>query len=109
MTRLFHRHRVRATFYHTAAIIFVATTVLWGLGIVSDTWSFYISATLFVADYIAEMYDPHPEFPGPWFKAHFHRFFDDTEDYTLTAREGWSVKYDKRICRLVDENLEANG
>jgi hypothetical protein len=49
------------------------------MGIVSDAWSFYISASLFLIDYIAEMYDPHPKSPGPWFKAHFHRFFNDDE------------------------------
>ncbi len=77
--KLFHRHRVRATFYHLAALIFLATTVLWATGLISDSLSFYISASLFVLDYIAEMYDPHPETPGPWFVAHFHRFFHDDE------------------------------
>ncbi len=78
---LFHRHRVRATFYHAIAAIFILMTAGWMLGLISDTMSFYISASLFIIDYIAEMYDPHPESPGPWFKAHFHRFFDgDTKD-----------------------------
>ena len=27
-------------------------------------------------DYLAEMYDPHPDAPGPWFRAHFHRLFE---------------------------------
>ena len=39
--------------------------------------SFFISAFLFITDYLAEMYDPHPETPGPWFASHFHRFLDD--------------------------------
>jgi hypothetical protein len=58
----------------------LATAGLWAAGFISDALSFYISATLFVVDYIAEMYDPHPESPGPWFKAHFHRFFDNDEE-----------------------------
>ena len=56
-------------------------TAGWMIGIISDTTSFYISASLFIIDYIAEMYDPHPDSPGPWFEAHFHRFFDgDAKD-----------------------------
>lgn len=89
MKSLFYRHRVRATFYHTAAIIFLVTTMLWAGGIVSDAWSFYISASLFAIDYVAEMYDPHPDSPGPWFMAHFHRFFNDDEtnnDYEEVPR-----------------------
>ena len=80
MKSLFHRHRVRATFYHMIAIIFLVSTGLWLAGILSDTTCFYISSTLFLVDYIAEMYDPHPDTPGPWFKAHFHRLFDGGEE-----------------------------
>lgn len=76
---LFNKHRVRATFYHIVAIIFLLSTALWALDLISDAVSFYVSATLFVVDYIAEMYDPNPEAPGPWFKAHFHRFFEDSD------------------------------
>jgi hypothetical protein len=85
--KLFNRHRVRATFYHLIALTFLTATGLWALGLISDTVSFYISATLFVIDYIAEMYDPHPETPGPWFKAHFHRFFNDEESAAKTFLE----------------------
>ena len=77
MRSLFHRHRVRGTFYHGVAIIFLLATLAWSLGLISDIAGFYISATLFLIDYIAEMYDPHPDSPGPWFQAHFHRFFDN--------------------------------
>lgn len=38
-----------------------------------------ISFVLLTTDYIAEMYDPHPESPGPWFKRHFHRALDNSE------------------------------
>ena len=89
MKSLFYRHRVRATFYHMAAIIFLVTTALWAGGVVSDAWSFYISASLFVIDYIAEMSATQPRSPGPWFEAHFHRFFDDDEtddDYEEVPR-----------------------
>jgi hypothetical protein len=80
---------VRATFYHLIAVIFLATTALWAVGLVSAAWSFYISATLFVVDYIAEMYDPHPDSPGPWFKAHFHRFLHDDEEFADDDSPGW--------------------
>ena len=80
MRKLFKRHRVRATFYHIVAFIFIMATWLWGIGFISDATSFYISATLFIVDYFAEMYDPNPEQPGPWFATHFHRFLDDDDD-----------------------------
>jgi len=70
------RHHFRARFYHVVSIIFLLTMVLWGVGIIPDKVSTIIGAVLFVVDYLAEMYDPHPENPGPWFKSHFHRFFD---------------------------------
>tara|TARA_B100000929_G_scaffold247489_1_gene206219 strand:- start:1515 stop:1754 length:240 start_codon:yes stop_codon:yes gene_type:complete len=78
--RLFGRHRVRATFYHIGAIVFLLTTALHLIGIVGVTTSYVITAILFIVDYIAEMYDPHPDSPGPWFKRHFHRFLDDDTD-----------------------------
>ena len=78
--RLFGRHRVRATFYHMVAIIFLIATFLWTMGWMSDKVSFIITAVLFVVDYLAEMYDPHPDAPGPWFKSHFHRFLNIDED-----------------------------
>ena len=93
MGRFFGRHRVRATFYHLVAVVFLISTALWVVGIMSDKVSYIVTAVLFVADYIAEMYDPHPDNPGPWFRAHFHRMFDgDTEpveenDYDRLLRE----------------------
>jgi len=79
------KHHVRATFYHFVAAVFLITTVLWLFGIVNDKWSLIITIILFVTDYLAEMYDPHPDNPGPWFKAHFHRMYDgeDNDDCEL--------------------------
>jgi len=47
------------------------------MDIISDKTSTILTGILFVTDYLAEMYDPHPDNPGPWFKRHFHRFFDN--------------------------------
>lgn len=49
-------------------------------GLLGDKASFIVTAVLFVVDYLAEMYDPHPENPGPWFKTHFHRFLHPTDE-----------------------------
>lgn len=80
MKSLFKRHRVRATFYHFSAIIVLLVTVLSVLGMMSANVALYTTLILFFADYAAEMYDPNPDSPGPWFKAHFHRFLDDSDD-----------------------------
>lgn len=78
--KILGKHHVRATFYHLVAIIFLITTALWLMGFVNDKWSLIITIILFVSDYIAEMYDPHPDNPGPWFKMHFHRFYDNDDN-----------------------------
>lgn len=70
------KHRARATFYHMVALVFLASTGLWYFGLMSDKVSYIVTAVLFVVDYIAEMYDPHPDNPGPWY-SHFHRVVDD--------------------------------
>ena len=72
----FNEHHVRANFYHIVAIAFLITTVLWSFSAISDTASFIIGMILFATDWVAEMYDPNPENPGPWFKSHFHRICD---------------------------------
>jgi len=72
----FDEHRVRGNFYHLVAIAFLITTVLWSFSILNDSASFMIGMVLFATDWLAEMYDPHPEKPGPWFKSHFHRICD---------------------------------
>ena len=76
---LFYRHRVRATFYHIVSIVFVVINLLWLNGHMSGDLCAMIGGFLFIADYLAMMYDPHPDKPGLWFKSHFHRFFDDEE------------------------------
>ena len=81
MKTIFKRHRVRATFYHTTAFLVVLTMIAVPMNWISADTGFIATVALFFIDYIAEMYDPHPDNPGPWFKAHFHRFLnDDGED-----------------------------
>ena len=57
--------------------VFLVAMVFWEIGWVSDSTSTMVSDTLFVLDYLAEMYDPNPDAPGPWFKSHFHRFLGE--------------------------------
>ena len=72
----FNEHHVRANFYHVVALAFLVTTVFWSFDIISGSASFIIGIVLFATDWVAEMYDPHPENPGPWFESHFHRVTD---------------------------------
>jgi hypothetical protein len=65
------------------AIAFLITTVLWSFNAISDTASFMIGMVLFATDWIAEMYDPNPENPGPWFASHFHRICDKKSVKTI--------------------------
>ena len=74
----FNEHHVRANFYHVVAVAFLITTVLWSFNVITGTASFIIGIILFATDWLAEMYDPHPENPGPWFASHFHRITDET-------------------------------
>ena len=74
--RILGKHRVRATFYHMVALVFLVSTALWYFGLLSDKASYMITAALFVIDCIEEMYDPHPDNPGPWY-SRFHRVVDD--------------------------------
>ncbi len=78
--KLFGKHRVRAAFYHISALVFLGTTCLYTADIVSTEQSYYITAILFVVDYLAELLDPHPDNMGPWYKRYFHRAYDGTED-----------------------------
>lgn len=80
MKTLFKRHRVRATFYHIIAALYLITMVLAELDWLGIKTAFWIGVILFVADYVAEMYDPNPDSPGTWFKRHFHRFCDDSNE-----------------------------
>ena len=77
--KILGKHRFRATFYHMISSVFLFSTALWYFGYMSDKTSYILTAMLFVIDYIAEMYDPHPENPGPWY-SYFHRAFEINED-----------------------------
>lgn len=78
--RLFGKHRVRASFYHIGAGLFLGITLLTYTNIVSTSTGFILTSLLFVIDYLAEMFDPHPENMGTWYERYFHRFYkDDTE------------------------------
>lgn len=70
------RHHVRANFYHIVSLIFVISFTMWSFEIISDRASTIIGMILFVVDYLAMMYDPHPDNPGTFFKAHFHRLLE---------------------------------
>lgn len=76
--KIFSEHHIRANFYHIVAVAFLITTILWSFSVISDTASFIIGIVLFTTDWLAEMYDPHPDNPGTWFKSHFHRISDNT-------------------------------
>lgn len=79
---IFGRHHVRANFYHFVSTLYVLTMILWLLGIMPGNLATWLGFGLFIADYLAEMYDPHPENPGSWFERHFHRFLNDIDlDY----------------------------
>lgn len=82
MRTLFKRHRVRASVYHSGALVFVLVASVYYIVLGNEVgWMDKFCLVYFLFDYLAEMYDPHPDNPGPWFKAHFHRMFnDDKED-----------------------------
>ena len=75
-----HRHHIRSTFYNAGIILFVSGSMLNYTGDVNDFVYKWFCIALIVIDYIAEMYDPHPDSPGPWFKKHFHRMLDNEDD-----------------------------
>jgi len=74
----FNEHSIRANFYHLVAIAFLITTIFWSFDIITGEASFIIGMILFATDWLAEMYDPNPENPGPWFATHFHKVTDET-------------------------------
>lgn len=80
MVRFIGKHRVRANFYHVGSLIVLVVTLLTLFGNISNGVALFITTTIFVADYLAEMYDPNPDSPGPWFITHFHRAFDNEEE-----------------------------
>ena len=90
MRTIFGRHRVRANFYHFVSCLYVLVMIFWGIGILPDMASTIIGFVLFAIDYIAQMYDPHPDNPGPWFRSHFGRFFNDDDDGDINEDDGIS-------------------
>jgi len=80
MKSFFNRHRVRSTFYHLVLIATIIVIVLNAYNIIPDKTALFITVSLIVLDWFAEMYDPHPEAPGRWFKKHFHRLWDEEEN-----------------------------
>ncbi len=77
--KMIGRHHIRANFYHMVSIIFLAVTFLWYVGLLDDDTSYTITAILFIVDYLAEMFDPHPDNSGVWYKRFFHRAFENGE------------------------------
>lgn len=80
MKSIFKRHRVRSTFYHVVTASSVVLAIIGFAGFIPMNVAFAISLFLIFADWVAEMYDPHPEAPGPGFKRHFHRIIDDDNE-----------------------------
>ena len=82
MKRVLNRHTVRTRVYHVGAATF-ATVALYYYFVLNNSvgWFDLFCVGYFIFDYAAEMYDPHPDTPGPWFKRHFHRFFKDDCGY----------------------------
>ena len=103
---LFGRHRVRATFYHIVSIVFIIQLVLYLTGIMSTEASLYLGMFLFIVDYLAEMYDPNPENPGPWFKSHFHRFFDGEVEEDLCELTIWIAKREIALDKAYDSVIK---
>ena len=81
MLKYFNRHRVRTWVYHVGAILFTFVALTYYL-VLSNPFGWFdgFCVAYFLFDYLAEMYDPHPDNPSPWFKAHFHRIWDDEEN-----------------------------
>lgn len=76
---LFGLHHIRASYYFLGLIVTIVAIILESFGTISTSAALYITVFFIVTDFIAEMYDPHPSNPGPWFKAHFHRLWDNKE------------------------------
>ncbi len=77
--KLIGKHHIRANFYHMVSLIFVTTTAFWFFGVLGDRTTYTITSILFIIDYLAEMFDPHPENSGIWYRRFFNRAFDNGE------------------------------
>lgn len=76
---MFGRHHIRASYYYLGLIGTLLALCAEYFDLVTTSTALYISVFFIVTDFIAEMYDPHPTNPGPWYK-HFHRLWDNKED-----------------------------
>jgi hypothetical protein len=78
-TRFFKKHRVRASFYHIGALLFLCAAFFYY--VVFDNpvgWFDVVCVIYFVVDYVAEFFDPNPSAPGTGYAVidYFHRAFD---------------------------------
>ena len=81
--KLFKRHRIRASIYHIGAVIFTLLALIYYF-LLSNPFGWFdaFCVIYFIFDYLAEMFDPHPDIPGPGFAKYFHRMYDgDTDDF----------------------------
>ncbi len=79
MFNLLSRHRVRATFYHLTLVLTIVLAVAYQGEALTENTVIVSGWIIIFLDWLAEMYDPNPDNPGPWFKAHFHRIWDGKE------------------------------
>ena len=80
-SRFFTKHRVRASVYHAGALIFLTTALVYYVSLGNPFgWFDAFCVGYFVFDYLAEMFDPHPDLPGPGFLKYFHRAFEDEDE-----------------------------
>lgn len=78
--RLFGKHRVRASFYHIGALTFLGFTALNFANIIDNRTAYILTSILFIIDYFAEMFDPHPDNMGTWYERYFHRIYKDDSE-----------------------------
>lgn len=83
MKRIIDRHHIRSNFYMFVASAYMVMMVLWSFSFLTDSATVIIGLLLFVTDFIAEMFDPHPDKPGKWFSTHFHRVTDECPATTV--------------------------
>lgn len=75
---MFGLHHIRASYYFLGLIVSIIALVLQAFGTISSQLALYITVFFIITDFFAEMYDPHPTNPGPWWH-HFHRIWDNKE------------------------------
>ena len=85
---LFSKHHVRGIYYYLGLIFSVTVLILDEYDIVETKTALYVALFFIATDFVAEMYDPHPNAPGPlfgknpigWIKSHFHRIWDNKNE-----------------------------